>query len=173
MKRCSKCNEIKALNQFCKRKDSKDGYRSDCKDCLKLYRNNYRSKNPEKAKAASIASYYKYRSKRLAESKKYYEKHKQDKTCWSWNYKLNKIFGITKDDYNTLLESQNGTCAICQQPETAVNQWGTIKLAVDHCHKTGKVRGLLCRNCNTSIGKLKESTEILQRAINYLNRDNK
>ena len=74
------------------------------------------------------------------------------------------------EDYNKMHEAQNGLCAICNLPNSSKsNNKKTIKsLAVDHCHKTNKVRELLCQNCNTGIGYFKESIAILQLAINYL-----
>lgn len=65
-----------------------------------------------------------------------------------------------------MLTSQGGTCAICHGTATVG------RLAVDHCHLTGKVRGLLCTNCNTALGKLKDSKELLLNAINYLEVNN-
>lgn len=84
--------------------------------------------------------------------------------------KLNKRYGITPTQYDTLFISQNGCCAICGNVETARhNRSKKIqKLAVDHCHKTGKVRGLLCQDCNRGIGKFHEEIHRLQGAIEYL-----
>ena len=76
-----------------------------------------------------------------------------------------KKYGITLDQYQMMLESQKDVCAICKNPETIFQG----NLAVDHCHATGKVRGLLCSKCNTTLGKVKDSVEILQAAIDYLN----
>lgn len=72
-----------------------------------------------------------------------------------------KKFGLTVVDYNNLLAKQNGVCGICKKPEAA-----NKRLAVDHCHDTGIVRGLLCMQCNTAIGKL-NSKELLSAAIEY------
>ena len=67
-----------------------------------------------------------------------------------------------------MYEQQNGVCAICGKPETKV-QYGKIQpLTVDHNHETGKVRGLLCFNCNIAIGKLKDDIVLLEKAIDYL-----
>ena len=65
---------------------------------------------------------------------------------------------------------QGGVCAVCRKPETARNYrtGGTLALAVDHCHETGVVRGLLCGNCNKGIGGLMHDRELLLAAINYL-----
>lgn len=60
-----------------------------------------------------------------------------------------KLYGLTADNYYGLLKSQGGLCAICKQPEKAKNR---KFLSVDHCHKTGKVRSLLCAKCNFLVG---------------------
>jgi hypothetical protein len=86
---------------------------------------------------------------------------------------LRKRFGITLDQYNAKLSGQGGLCAICRKPGTE-KRLGAIKnLAVDHCHETGKVRGLLCTACNTGIGKLMDSPEILRAAATYIERHQK
>ena len=79
-------------------------------------------------------------------------------------YHLKKHFNMTLEDYNDLLKDQNYSCRICLTHESSF----TKKLAVDHCHQTGKIRGLLCDTCNRSLGMLKDSVENLQRAIDYL-----
>lgn len=85
----------------------------------------------------------------------------------SRKYILAKRFGITLSDYDAMLERCGGVCQICGKPESQTHR--NMRLAVDHCHKTGKVRGLLCSLCNTAIGKLNDDPAILQRAIDYLN----
>lgn len=75
-------------------------------------------------------------------------------------------FGISRGDYFTLLASQGGRCAICRTGKSGSSQAYT--LSVDHCHRTGKVRGLLCFRCNMGIGYLKDNQETLQAAIEYL-----
>jgi hypothetical protein len=67
-----------------------------------------------------------------------------------------------------MLAAQNGGCAICSRPETAVINGKVMELAVDHDHKTGKVRALLCSTCNTSLGGFQDSPALLQKAIEYL-----
>jgi hypothetical protein len=86
------------------------------------------------------------------------------------NAHLKRKYNITLEDYNKMLDEQNGVCSICKDSETKIfKKTGKVTdLAVDHCHSTGKVRGLLCWNCNTSIGKMKDSVELLQNAIEYL-----
>lgn len=77
-------------------------------------------------------------------------------------------FGISAHEYNEMIASQNNRCAICGEMETATRLGKVRALSVDHNHTTGKVRGLLCSDCNTGIGKLKEKRENLLAAVKYL-----
>lgn len=81
---------------------------------------------------------------------------------------LKRKFNMTLEQYDQMFEQQNGVCAICGLKETRKNQWGTTRLSVDHNHKTGKVRGLLCGQCNTVLGLVYDSRETLLRAAIYL-----
>lgn len=86
-----------------------------------------------------------------------------------FNSRLKREFGITADDYDSMLESQEYVCKICRKPETrTAPSSGVARLCVDHCHTTGKVRGLLCHGCNTGIGSLRDDIDILMEAIAYL-----
>lgn len=76
------------------------------------------------------------------------------------------LYKITSDDYKQMLLDQNYKCAICKTERRSNRTAGA--LAVDHSHKTGKVRGLLCSRCNLGIGILKDDITFLQNAINYL-----
>lgn len=85
---------------------------------------------------------------------------------------LRGAYGVTSHEYDSMLDRQSGVCAICHQPETARHKSGVIKsLAVDHCHKTNRVRGLLCEECNHGLGRFRDSVERLQSAIKYLEAD--
>lgn len=83
---------------------------------------------------------------------------------------LRKQFGITIHKYNEMLTAQNGTCAICFGTEKSVAHTSKKRrnLTVDHCHKTGKVRGLLCSCCNRGIGSFYDEINRLKSAIAYL-----
>jgi len=99
------------------------------------------------------------RNRPKAERQTAYQKYK--KTIRNEN--LIKKFGITLDEYNRMLTSQGGVCKICGKVEKTNKD-----LAVDHCHNTNKIRGLLCSSCNIGIGCFKESINTLKIAIKYL-----
>lgn len=98
-----------------------------------------------------------YLRKRYRQSPATYRKHE-----------LMRKFKITPEQYDDMLKEQNGVCAICAQPETAIRQGRVLALCVDHNHRTGATRGLLCTACNIGIGSLAESQERLRSAIAYL-----
>jgi hypothetical protein len=82
--------------------------------------------------------------------------------------KLKRIFGLTMDQYDQMFKLQNGLCAICNCPETETRNGKLIYLSVDHDHKTGKIRKLLCHKCNRALGILEESVDLLEKLIQYL-----
>jgi|688.fasta_scaffold184467_1 hypothetical protein len=84
--------------------------------------------------------------------------------------KLIYRYGITVEDYEQLLNSQNSCCAICQTKNPSSKRKAVRYFCVDHCHATGKVRGLLCSTCNTALGLFEDSQKNLIEAVNYLNR---
>jgi prepilin-type processing-associated H-X9-DG protein len=87
------------------------------------------------------------------------------------NYGLKRYYGISLATYDAMLASQNGVCAICAKSETGKIPSGEIKpFSVDHNHKTGEIRGLLCTQCNYMIGHCRESREILLAGIAYLDK---
>lgn len=91
-------------------------------------------------------------------------KHKRPKQTKEQKRKyLIASYGLTVEDYQKLLVKQNNCCAICKTTD-----WGKPSPSIDHCHTTGKVRGLLCNNCNRAIGLLKDNKEVLKNAIKYL-----
>jgi hypothetical protein len=77
-------------------------------------------------------------------------------------------YNLTIAEYDTMFEAQNGLCAICKCPETVTNRGNIRMLAVDHDHITGKVRGLLCGNCNTALGKLKDDKILIKAMLEYI-----
>lgn len=83
---------------------------------------------------------------------------------------LKHEYGITLAEYEALFAKQNGVCAICQKPEKTIDkkQNKLRRLAVDHCHTTDKIRGLLCFECNTGIGKFGDNPQLIERAAEYV-----
>jgi hypothetical protein len=78
--------------------------------------------------------------------------------------RLRREFNMSTEDYESLLKSQQGVCAICRRPEPVKGR----RLPVDHCHATGQVRGLLCSKCNQGLGFLGDSLATLEAAQAYL-----
>jgi hypothetical protein len=77
-----------------------------------------------------------------------------------------KKYGIVPSDFYAMLERQNGGCAICGKEHSGCAK--QERLHIDHCHSTGRVRGLLCTNCNLAIGKLRDSPRLLRKAAEYI-----
>lgn len=88
------------------------------------------------------------------------------------HYGLKRYYGLTMETYNVMLRAQGGVCAMCGGVETYIPKNATTPkpLSVDHNHKTGQIRGLLCSHCNYVIGFCREDREILVKAIEYLDK---
>ena len=110
--------------------------------------------------------------------KKYYNEHKKElnlrqreryakSPTLRLGYKL-KAHRLTINDYNVLLGQQAGKCAICKNGETECYKGKKRRLAVDHCHKTGQIRGLLCGKCNKALGLLQDNPQFITNALIYL-----
>ena len=78
---------------------------------------------------------------------------------------INRLYGLNKDQYDSMILEQENSCYICG---LQASECPKSVLHVDHDHRTGKVRKLLCQNCNTGLGKFKDDIELLQKAIDYL-----
>lgn len=93
---------------------------------------------------------------------------KPERIRWMKNKDLTRHFGITVEEFDRMVKEQNSLCAICRNPETWTRNGKLVDLSVDHNHVTGQVRGLLCYQCNTALGKLKESVEAMKSMISYV-----
>ena len=82
---------------------------------------------------------------------------------------LKRTYGITLEEYDAMLEKQGGCCAICGTDKPGSSRRNTY-FSVDHCHTTGEVRGLLCHQCNTALGLIKDNPDTLTNMITYLSR---
>jgi hypothetical protein len=141
-KECAKCKELKLESEFYKVSKTNPKLRTVCKTCCaETFKINYK-KNPEKYRRYTSSRSYRPALKRKANL---------------------KTFGLTVAEYDQMLVAQNNVCAICSNTCSSGK-----RLAVDHCHITGKIRGLLCRRCNQSIGKFHDDPVLIQKAVDYL-----
>jgi len=167
MKTCTKCKETKDLTDFPKRKRNKDGRCTKCKICTNKANREWQVKTGWKAK--DPGKYYREnkdkvlaRQKRAREERPQTEEQKQEQR----NARYLRVYGISIKDYNTMLKNQKNCCAICgvDNPQRG----GSEYFMIDHCHETGKVRGLLCHLCNSGLGRFKDSKQFLLNALSYL-----
>lgn len=131
-----------------------------CQNCADK-RKEYRKRNLEKINQG-IREWTEKNKNRIKKQKHaYYESNKE--AHWQRNLKR---YGITVDEYNAILSSQGGHCAICSR---ACEEDGK-KLSVDHDHRTGQVRGILCARHNFALGQVGDDPETLINLVNYLKR---
>jgi hypothetical protein len=135
---------------------------------LKEYFKKYAEKNKDKIGAYHRAWYAKNSERIRAKAREWWKAN----PVRARRYNIGKSFKITASEYDALLSLQSGRCAICNMPETAIDKRkGTVKrLAVDHCHKTDSLRGLLCQACNISIGRMNDDPCRLRKAADYVER---
>jgi hypothetical protein len=124
------------------------------------YKRGWYAENLERMHRVQADWRSKNKEKILGYAKKYREKNKAK----YHNYHLVKKYGLTSADRDALLQSQNNGCAVCGSISPR-NKYGW---QVDHCHRTGKVRGVLCHGCNLALGGARESKTILEQLIKYL-----
>ncbi|KKN10331.1 hypothetical protein LCGC14_1037690 [marine sediment metagenome] len=144
---CSKCKKTKPINQFTKTVSTTRlgwSYRSWCIECNKEFCKYYGKNNKEKRNERGR----KWR-KNNPELAKYYDK--------KGRYK--KLYGLTLEQVAKLKNINDNACWIC-------NKKG--RLFIDHCHKTGKIRGILCPICNTYLGRIKDDINIIEKLKKYL-----
>lgn len=162
---------------------SSDGHKSICKQCILIKAKEYRKANSsllvskqttyyEKNKDAVKRyqrEYYKTNSNHIkAQSKEYHRSHiDKDK---EYDRQIKHLYNITVLDVQLLMISQHGCCDICKKPFQYNND--KKEYHIDHNHTTNKVRGLLCTNCNTSIGLLQENPVFIESALYYINKHN-
>lgn len=149
---CSRCKKDKAINLFYKIAGGTKP-RPECKECTNSYHKKYRSTEN------GIAATKKARDAYLARPTSK-ERDSQNKREWA----RFKKYGLTKYDYNKMLELQNYRCAICEKHHKNCKNG----LVVDHCHKTGTIRKLLCNHCNRGLGFFLDNSNIIYKAAAYL-----
>jgi len=153
MKTCKGCNETKDLKEFYVQRKNKNGsllYKNLCKLCDNAGSN---------ARYHSLSKEAKQKRNKENRERMGFEYHK--------NYRLQKNYGISLNEFNNLIDTQNNMCYICN------NEFGgKSDPRVDHNHQTGQVRKILCHTCNSLLGHSKENVKILYAAIKYIEEHN-
>lgn len=147
MKTCNKCKETKHLTEFFKDKGLKDGHASICKSCKTAATYEWRKKNPKLYNAGA----------------KKWRDANPDKQHAN---EIKRLYGLAIEDYNKMLMAQRMKCAICDTKHDPAKKRG--RLYVDHDHKTGKIRSLLCAAHNSMLGYAQDDIDTLKKAIEYL-----
>lgn len=176
-KTCTKCKAELFLSKFYCDISRPDSLASQCKKCKRSQQKEYRQTEKGQATIRRYNRSEKGREKqrrsnqaegRLSDQRKYKQSKKGRIT--ERRARLKRKYNITLERYDELLEQQSGVCAICCKPPTTENHYGTMRLSVDHDHKTGEVRGLLCSKCNLTLGCVDDNKELLLSAVLYLER---
>lgn len=176
---CSNCEVDKVPDEFHWRIKAKGLRQPKCKECANEYARKNRVNYPERIKRMH-ERYYNTKRAQVLEQKKDYYRRNRNKLLEHYRNRYQKRrvdpkfkekiryqilkgkYGITADEYQRMLSEQGGVCAICRQKGNRKH------LAVDHCHKTGKVRGLVCSPCNGFLGRINDDIEILEAIKRYL-----
>ena len=163
VKACKKCGLPKPLEEFHRAEGTKDGHRSECKSCHTHARKNRYAKDP----AGEIRRVQEWREAnpvRYAATQRAYKDANKDRLRKQHRDRhLKKSYGIVSEEFDLLVLAQLNLCAIC------FRYFGK-RLHVDHDHRTGRIRGLLCGKCNKAIGLLDDQPQLAQAAANYLHR---
>lgn len=175
---CSYCKESKTHDNFRKDNLNKSGLSATCRACNIIIQKNWYNNNKEKAKAKANKKYHenkeainkKRREHRQLNPELYKQAakekyHSSDKIQYrEAGWRKAGIKNMTVKRYDELFLKQNESCGICKTHQSSFKR----TLSVDHCHKTGNVRGLLCDNCNRALGYLKESKQIINNMLKYI-----
>ncbi len=168
-KHCLACGEEKMPPLFYDSKSARDGKRPICITCWK--HKHYRM--PEKNKAFRAKHLDRIRSEDRERIKSIEARQKKKEYDLTWRGRdkerrrdvlLKRNYGITLEQYNSMFEKQGGACFICKKPQSELKK----TLAVDHCHRSGKVRSLLCAPCNKGLGCFKDNPALIKIAAAYL-----
>ena len=161
MKRCTKCGVEQPLENFYRAAETKDGLRGDCKACFaaraKARYAVTRERDIERVKKWQRDNRERHLANlRARHARPEVKRHERD-------MHLRRSYGMTIEEYEEILASQGGVCAICEKPPRS-----DISLHVDHDHASGRRRGLLCFSCNNALGNSGEDVERLLAFVDYL-----
>jgi hypothetical protein len=151
MKECQGCHVPKPLKDFKRHPKTPDGRTHLCLECLQARRGPVLDLTPDEKRERQLAKL----RKRHATDPEYRERHR--------GHQIKTAYGLLPEQYQALVDKQDGLCAICRGPSTDGRA-----LHIDHNHETGAVRGLLCFECNSGLGKFGDDLETLRAALRYL-----
>jgi hypothetical protein len=172
VKKCSACQEARPVSAFAANRSRPDGLQVNCRECAaEYYRRRQEAAGKTVREKADVPGGHKL-CRTCGEVKPHSEWHRNAtasdglstrcKACRAVHGRqdhLKRQYGMTEAERDEMVASQMGLCVICLKAPAA---------HVDHCHKTGRVRGVLCFNCNSAIGKLGDDPDIGRRAVAYL-----
>lgn len=158
---CAYCGHVKPLDEFYLSKHGSKGRNAYCKECTKAKAKAWYNKNAERARNTRLAYYEKHRA-RLNKKCREYQSRPEVQERNKWRLLKRRIGYDCREQVEVLDEAQQSCCAVCGEYMEGINKH------VDHCHSTGKIRGLLCSNCNTGIGLFRDDTARLMSAVVYL-----
>jgi hypothetical protein len=165
MKRCSSCEHVLPLDRFHLDKGKKDGRSSRCRRCAIRIAREHQSAHADERAEYMQGYRRKNRSRYNALLREWRAKNPgRDKVIASrarHNYRL-RIYGLTNDQFLELLSSQSGACGICG------SVFGAGDIVIDHDHRTGAARGLLCQRCNRGLGCFRDDATIMSTAADYV-----
>ena len=162
---CRTCKEEKPVSEYHRKSSSSTGRASRCKPCERVVQAEYYQRNKEKIKARVSAWQIENADKKRANDARYRASGKKQYDNNRQARRRKRVYGITEEQYAEMLERAGGVCEICGRVPSEVSSKGAC---VDHCHETGKVRGILCIPCNTGIGNLRDDPAVLRKALSYL-----
>jgi hypothetical protein len=182
-KLCTKCGEKKPVGEFWRNSAKPDGLFQWCKPCARARKEAWRKANPEKVATAARrfkerhperqrAWHKQWRDKNPDKAREYTRRHREKiglahHAERAWARRIAAEYGMTPEDYLSLFDAQKGRCALCgAEPSNR-------RLCVDHDHKTGQVRGLLCSLCNRTLGMQDDNPAWFRRAASYLAKQRK
>lgn len=171
MRRCTRCNENKSLEAFSKSNASKDGYHTWCKPCKAASTREWQLANRDTIRAKQRAEYAADGTAAREQARQWHHANRERSLANKRAWKLS-IYGLAPADYERLLASQGGACAICHTKDVHRRK-GDREFSVDHCHETRSVRGLLCHHCNVGLGHFFDNPDLMRAAAEYLDQHKK
>lgn len=197
MKYCTGCHQEKPFESFSKSKRSKDGRQHYCKSCSRQHiKNSLLKRDPAEVAAAKHAWYQRNREREIARTKRYRQDNPEwanqvdakHHASYNWRERFPerakasaarqsrerrfRKHGLTQTEYDVMLAAQKYVCAACKEvPSTSSVRPGVNKyddFVIDHDHITGKVRGLVCTNCNVALGMIRDNPETARKLAEYL-----